>query len=155
VCEALRICKHAAATPECSSGFASSVTSKHCAAQRTRPEFHLQSSSGDGLNSAFGQTVQFIVAEPNTTFLRFSVTDSGHEVAYQVYVLSRLRSGYRAVQLRGPLGTRIELCYLFIRLKFEDTPNLQDVAPYLKIISRLQEACGQVAACGQAEAETS
>ena len=80
---------------------------------------------GNGMNAAFDQTVHCIAAEPDATLFRVSVSDgSGQEVAYETAVLGRLRRGYRILQLRSPLGTRIELCYLFVKISFGSVPNL-------------------------------
>ena len=76
----------------------------------------------NGLNADFSETFHCVAAEPHATFLRISVTDRGQEVAYETAVLGRLRGGYRVFQLRGPLGTRIELCYLFVHISFESDP---------------------------------
>ena len=75
------------------------------------------------MNPTFGKQVHCVAAEPHATFLRVSVKDGGQEVAYETAVLGRLRGGYRVFQLRGPLGTRIELCYLFVRVTFGTEPN--------------------------------
>ena len=53
-----------------------------------------------------------------------SVTDGGQEVAYETAVLGRLRHGYRVIQLRSLQGTRIELCYLLVRVSFGEELNL-------------------------------
>ena len=83
---------------------------------------------------AAGETVHCVAAEPHATFLRVSVTerrdragvsnllgegwrDAGQEVAYTIAVLGRLRRGYRVLQLRGLLGTRIELSCALPRLE--------------------------------------
>ena len=76
------------------------------------------------MNAPFAETVHCVAAEPHATFLRISVADSGQEVAYETAVLGRLRPGYRVLQMRGLLGTRIELCYLFVRISFGSEPNL-------------------------------
>lgn len=71
---------------------------------------------GNGLRATFERTWHCVASEPHAVFLRMSVTDGGHEVAYETAVLGRLRQGYRVFQLRGALGTRIELCYLLVRI---------------------------------------
>ena len=48
---------------------------------------------------------------------------AGELVAYETLVLGVPRPGYRAVQLRSPKGTRIELCYLFLHVALGDEPN--------------------------------
>ena len=85
------------------------------------PPQHVQSEISippgrNGLMAPFGSKVHCITAEPHSTFLRVGVTDRGHEVAFELAVLGRLRLGYRVLQLRNPLGTRIELAYLFVRV---------------------------------------
>ena len=78
-----------------------------------------------GLNIQFNdQHVHCIAAEPHETFLRVSVHDDKWcDIAYEVVVLGRLRGGYRVVQLRGRLGTRIELCCLLVRISFGGMKN--------------------------------
>ena len=77
----------------------------------------------NGLNAFFGKEVHCIAAEPHATFLRVAILDNGQEVAYETAVLGRLRRGYRILQLRCPLGTRIELCHLFVRISFGSENN--------------------------------
>jgi hypothetical protein len=79
---------------------------------------------GNGMNAALNERVHCVAAEPHTTFLRIRVTDGGEEVAYEVVVLGRLLSGYRVLQLRSMLGTRIELCHLFVRIVATSVLNL-------------------------------
>ena len=71
-----------------------------------------------GLNATFGEQVHCVAAEPDATVVRVSVTDGGQEVAYETAMLGRLRRGFRVLQLRGPLGTRIELAYLLVKVSF-------------------------------------
>jgi len=71
----------------------------------------------NGLNSHFTTTVHCVAAEPHATFLRVAVIDRGQEVAYETVVLGRLRRGYRVLLLRSELGTRIECCYLLVRVE--------------------------------------
>lgn len=78
----------------------------------------------NGMNAIFGDTVHFVAAEPHATFMRIGVTDGGQEVAYEIAVLGRLRHGYRVFQMRGLLGTRIELCYLFVHITLDSEPNI-------------------------------
>ena len=80
--------------------------------------------TGNGLNAAFGQVVYCAAAEPLATFLRVSVMDGMQERAFSTAVLGRLRGGYRVLQMRCPLGTRIECCYLFVHVSFSIKPNL-------------------------------
>jgi len=66
-----------------------------------------------------GVCVHCFAAEPLATFIRVGVADGRREVAYETAVLGRLRHGYRVVQMRSAvLGTRIELCCLFVNVKF-------------------------------------
>ena len=76
------------------------------------------------MNVTFGQKVYCVAAEPDATLLRIGVTDGRREVAYETAVMSRLRGGYRVVQLRGPLGTRIELAYLLLHISFGVESNV-------------------------------
>ena len=93
---------------------------------------------GNGMNAAFDQTVHCIAAEPDATLFRVSVSDgSGQEVAYEKAVLGRLRRGYRILQLRSPLGTRIELCYLFVKISFGSEPNLWATPWHIRIQSSM------------------
>ena len=78
---------------------------------------------GDGVNVAFDETVHCVAAEPRETIIRASVTENGQMIAYETAVLGRFRHGYRILQLRGPLGTRIELCYLLIQVTFGEELN--------------------------------
>ena len=76
-----------------------------------------------GMNASFNATIHCIVSEPRTTFLRLAVTDRGQEVAYEAAILGRLRRGYRVLQMRSRHGTRIELCYVLVHIRFERQPN--------------------------------
>jgi len=84
-------------------------------------------STGTGLNATFDAKVHCLAAEPHATFLRIAVAtegDGGQEVCYETLVLGRLRKGHRIFLMRGMLGTRIELCYLFVHIGFSSEPNL-------------------------------
>jgi len=81
--------------------------------------------SGGGLNTAFGDTLHCIAAEPHATFLRLAVTDCGTEAAYETVVLGRIRHGYRVLQMRSMFGTRIELCYVFVHVSMGAELNVQ------------------------------
>jgi hypothetical protein len=70
------------------------------------------------MNASFEQDIHCVAAEPHAVFLRVGIADGGHEVAFETAVLGRLRGGFRIFQLRGLLGTRIELAYLFVRISF-------------------------------------
>ena len=77
------------------------------------------------MNVSFdGAKVHCVAAEPHATFLRIGVSNGRKEVAYEVAVLGRLRRGYRVFLLRGVLGTRIELCYMFVQISFGGERNL-------------------------------
>lgn len=97
---------------------------KATAAHQT--EMVLRAESTGGMNAAFGRdgTIHCIAAEPEATFLRVGVVDRGEEVAYATTVLSRLSPGYRVLPLRSMLGTRIDLCYVFVKISFNSVPNL-------------------------------
>ena len=64
--------------------------------------------SGNGLNPKFGFHAHCLAAEPDATFLRIAVIDRYQEVAYESAVLGRIKCGYRVLQMRSMLGTRIE-----------------------------------------------
>jgi len=75
----------------------------------------------NGLCPHIGETVHCLALEPEQTFLRVAVLDhceaeAGVEVAFETAVLGRMRPGYRCLQLRNRLGTRIELCYLLLKI---------------------------------------
>jgi|EP00966_Prymnesium_polylepis_P204323 hypothetical protein len=57
-----------------------------------------------------------LLLHAGAVFLHIAVNGSGHEVAFESAVLGRLRHGLRVFLLRGSLGTRIELCYLFAQI---------------------------------------
>jgi len=78
----------------------------------------------NGMNAPIGTTVYCVAAEPHATFVRIAVSDGRRgEVAYETAVLGRLRSGYRVLQLRSLLGTRIECCFLFVNVSLVAEPN--------------------------------
>ena len=62
-------------------------------------------------------------AEPNETLLRIAVAVGSQEIAYETCVLAGLRRGYRVFRLRSALGTRIELCYVFVKISFSLETN--------------------------------
>ena len=68
------------------------------------------------MNAVFEESVHCVAAEPLAVFFRCSVSDRGHEVAFETGVLGRLRIGYRVLLLRSLLGTRIELAYVFVEI---------------------------------------
>jgi len=94
-----------------------------------------------GINAIFvGETVHCVAAEPNATFLRVSVGDEGHEVAYEIAVLGRLKRGYRVLMLRSAVtGTRIELCYLLVRKSFVLSRNRWTTPRQLRVKSSMVE----------------
>ena len=77
----------------------------------------------NGMNVSFGKAVHCVAGEPNGTFVRVGIVDRGQEVAYETFVAGQLRHGYRIFQLRGALGTRIELCHLLVRISFGTETN--------------------------------
>jgi len=102
-----------------------------CAISKTLPirldagaKFTTRAAEPNGLNVDLGVVVHLVAAHPHATFLRIGVNDGIHEAAYDSAVLGRLRRGYRVFQMRSHLGTRIELCYLFVRISFGSEPNL-------------------------------
>jgi len=98
------------------------------------------SKEGGGMNANFGDIVHCIAAEPEATFLHIGVLDSGRETAYESVVLGRLRRGHRIFQLRGALGTRIELCYLFVHVSFGEEDNMWPSARQLRIQTLAKDA---------------
>jgi len=93
----------------------------------------------DGLNAVIDEEVHCVAAEPHATFLRIGVVDGGREVAFETAVLGRLRGGFRVLQLRGPLGTRIELCCLFVHVSFVGEANLWPTARQLRMRHTLSQ----------------
>mmetsp|Transcript_20536 Transcript_20536/g.61062 ORF Transcript_20536/g.61062 Transcript_20536/m.61062 type:complete len:192 (-) Transcript_20536:479-1054(-) len=92
--------------------------------QNPEIEFTTATVAHNGLNASFvDATVHCVAAEPEATFLRISINDRQREVAYETTLLGRLRSGYRAFQLRSLRGTRIELCCLFAHVRKGSEPN--------------------------------
>ena len=85
--------------------------------------FHTPPVAGNGLNPSWGHTVHCMAAEPTTTILKLSVNDGDTEVAYECIVLGVLRPGYRCVQLRSKLGTKIEMCFLMLHITIGERPN--------------------------------
>jgi len=79
----------------------------------------------NGMNAPCGKMVYCVAAEPHATILRIGVKDRKQGlVAYESAVLGRLRGGHRVFQLRSLLGTRIEICFLFVRITFGRERNL-------------------------------
>jgi len=117
------------------------VSEKLPLAQNVEAEAHLRENSAfNGMNVQLGSTVHCCAAEPHSTFFRVGVSDDGQEVAFETAVLGRFRLGYRVFQLRSSLGTRIELCYLFVQIAFGTEPNLWATPRELRIQSSMVEA---------------
>jgi hypothetical protein len=92
----------------------------------TEPEIATQIVKANGLCAEFSQKVFCVAAEPHTTFIRVGVDDAvqHQEVAYATAVLGRLKPGYRVLPLRSALGTRIDCCYLLVRISVGSLENL-------------------------------
>ena len=84
-------------------------------------------------------TLHCLASEPNETFLRVVALDGKEAVAYETAVLGRLRRGYRVFQLRCELGTRIEQCYLLVKISFGSEPNRWPAPSHIKRTSVLHE----------------
>jgi hypothetical protein len=82
------------------------------------------SAADNGVNAVFYQVIHCVAAEPLATFVRIAVVTGRVEVAYETAVLGRLRPGYRVFRMRSMLGTRIELCYLLVNIRFWKEPNM-------------------------------
>jgi len=106
--------------------------------KRTDVEHTTVTVATNGMNAVFGETLHCLAAEPHATFLRFGVCDGGHEVAYETAVLGRLRQGFRVLQMRGILGTRIELCFLFVRIDVGSEYNTRATERELRIARHQQ-----------------
>jgi hypothetical protein len=78
---------------------------------------------GNGFNAVFDETFHCLAAEPRETILRIAVWDHGRMVAYETAVLSTLRGGYRSLQLRDHHGTKIELCFVAVRVDLGSVPH--------------------------------
>jgi len=79
-------------------------------------EYFTRTVSRNGLNAHFEEQAHCLAAEPHETLLRMSVVAEGQQVAFETCVLGRLRCGFRVFRLRSSLGTRIDLCYVFVRI---------------------------------------
>lgn len=111
---------------------------------RTETEMRTAAVELNGLRAGLGVELHCVAAEPFGTFLRVAVSDGGQEVAYETVVLGRLRRGYRVLHLRSMLGTRIELCFLFVRISCGTVPNQWATPRQLRIqSSRLQDTITQ------------
>lgn len=127
-------------------GFCAVSSKIRLSKQDTKTEL-LLSPNDNGLNATVGTKVHCFATEPHATFIHVNVTDDEKLVAYEVCVLGRLRYGYRVLQLRSPLGTRIELAYLFVRIEFGTSANLwatpRHVLALLKKARQRQSSCSQ------------
>jgi len=92
--------------------------------QTVQTEFFAAADDANGMNTSFNSIVHCVAAEPHAVFLRVGVSDGGLEVAFEIVVLGRLRTGYRVLQLRSPLGTRIELCRIFVHVKTKNDSEI-------------------------------
>ena len=82
-------------------------------------EMQTRTSGDNGMLVTFGgEKFHCVAAEPDATFLHVAVNDGRREVAFETAVLGRLRGGYRVFQMRSTLGTRIEICFLFVHISF-------------------------------------
>ena len=107
---------------------------------RTETELTLPAAT-NGLNAYIGERIHCVAAEPHAVFLRIGVVDGRRELAFEVAVLGRLRRGYRVMCLRAPLGTRIELAYLFLRIDLAcDVPNPWAPPRHVRIESMTAES---------------
>ena len=88
------------------------------------------------MNATFGELVHCVAAEPHGVLLRVGVYDGTQEVAYEIAVLGRLRGGFRVLQLRSMLGTRIELCHLFVHVEHGTEANVRMTARQVQAAAR-------------------
>jgi len=108
--------------------------------QTVETEYTTTAVPGNGMHAEYYETVYCAATEPYATFLHISVSDGGQEVAYESAVLGRLRNGYRVFQMRSLLGTRIELAYLFVRIRSGTQPNLWVTPRQLRVRSQMLES---------------
>jgi len=94
--------------------------------------FATRTVESNGLHAYFDESVHCLAAEPFQTILRLAVIDAEQEVAYETAVLGALRPGFRCVQLRSKLGTRIEMCYAFVHIECGVAPNAWLEMPTLR-----------------------
>jgi len=110
-----------------------------CAVSKTLPvhisetESSTSTVASNGMNAAFGETIHCVAAEPHASFLHVTMADGGCDVAYTSCVLGRLRRGYRILQLRSVLGTRIELSYVLVRIQFGNHINVWPTPRQLRL----------------------
>jgi len=107
---------------------------------RVENEVTHQCTEGTGMHAVFGQTVHFVAAEPHSTILRAGVVDGKQEVAYETACLGALRCGYRVVWLRSPLGTRIELAYLFVHISMGSEANMWFTSRQIRLRSEERDS---------------
>lgn len=107
--------------------------------QNVEHEFVTSAIYGNGMNAPLGETVHCIAAEPHATFLRIGVIDEDYrtDIAYTSAVLGRLRRGYRVLQLRNALGTRIELAYLLVHIGFSSETNFWPSPRHLRDLGQI------------------
>ncbi|KAL1527507.1 hypothetical protein AB1Y20_008897 [Prymnesium parvum] len=109
------------------------VSSKPVVQCRVHTELSTAAVKRNGLCAEFGETFWCFAAEPDATLLHVGVSDEGEAAAYETAVLGRLRRGYRVFRLRSSLGTRIELCCLFVRIEWSTQPNLWSTPRQLRL----------------------
>ena len=76
--------------------------------------------AGNGLHAAYNETVHCLATETAHTILRVSVLDREQEVAFETVLLGVLKQGYRCIELRSRLGTKIEICTLLVHLSISE-----------------------------------
>jgi len=109
------------------------VSSRLPLPQNVETDFTTPTIDQNGMNAKIVSEVHCVAAEPHATFLHIAVTQGRQQVAYASAVLGRLRRGYRIFQMRSNLGTRIELCYLFVRIRISSVHNLWATPRQLRI----------------------
>ena len=93
-----------------------------------------------GFCTQVNHTVHCLAAEPDCSLLRVCVHDGDSLVAYAVATLGRMRPGYRCLRLSSPLGTPIELCYLFVHVQVGSETNVWAEAQALQPELSLRKA---------------
>jgi len=97
------------------------------------------SSLSNGFNANVGSTFHCIAEEPLATFLRVAVTNGQQEVAFESAVLGRLKRGFRVLQMRSlPGGTRIELCFILVKIGFGNEAHVAMTSRQMRLQSKLQ-----------------
>jgi len=96
--------------------------------------------SGNGMNPHFDKKMHLVAAEPDATFVHIALSDGGVDVAFEAAVLGRLGYGFRVFRMRSLLGTRIQLCVLFVRISFGRVLNMWETPRQLRIQSAMMEA---------------